>query len=94
MVKILGFGGVFYKVAKQDAYIAWWKNHMGLSPTDWSNFEWSPDGKGRTMMSPFAKDSKYLAPSKAQFMINLRVDDVASLIEMARKGGAELWQEV
>jgi len=94
MAKVLGFGGVFYKVADKDAYLAWWRDHMGLVPTDWANFEWMPDGKGRAMMSPFANDSDYLAPSKAQFMINLRVDDVAALIDRAQLGGAEVIGEV
>ena len=92
--KILGLGGVFYKVKDPEAYIAWWRTHMGASPTDWANFEWASDGQSRTMMSPFPADSTYLEPSSAQFMMNLRVDNVAALIDMARKGGAQIIGEV
>lgn len=88
--KILGLGGVFYKVKDPKAYLDWWRDHMGADPTDWGNFEWASDGQSRTMMSPFPADSTYLAPSTAEFMINLRVNDVASLIEKARKGGAKI----
>jgi len=63
---------------------------MGAEITDWGTMEYLPDGKGRTMLSPFASDSTYLDPSKERFMINLRVDNVRELIAKARKGGAEI----
>lgn len=88
--QILGLGGVFYKVSDPKAYCGWWETHMGLNPTDWGNFEWEPDGKGRVMMSPFANDTEYLAPSTKGFMINLRVSGIAALIERARAGGAQI----
>jgi predicted enzyme related to lactoylglutathione lyase len=42
------------------------------------------------MMSPFESDSTYFAPSLRKFMINLRVDDVAALIDSARSHGAQI----
>lgn len=92
--KILGLGGVFYKTDYPKTYLEWWKTHMGVNPTDWGNFEWTPDNKGRTMMTPFPCDTGYLSPSNRDFMINLRVNDVAGLIEKARSGGAEIIGEV
>jgi predicted enzyme related to lactoylglutathione lyase len=94
MGQILGVGGVFFKCRDVTAYRAWWAEHMGAALTDWGTMEYAPDGKGQTMMSPFADDSDYFGGSEARFMINLRVDDVASLIERARKGGAIITAEV
>lgn len=92
--KILGLGGVFFKCKDVEAYRAWWAEYIGADITDWGTLEWDPDGKGKTMMSPFGNDSAYLDPSEARFMINLRVDDVKTLIEKARAGGATVIGDV
>ncbi len=92
--KILGLGGVFFKVKDIQAYRAWWANHMGVDVKDWGSFEWPSDGHGFTMMSPFKADTDYFNPSKAEFMINLRVDNTAALIERARAGGAQIIGEI
>lgn len=92
--KILGLGGVFFKIDKREDYRAWWKTHMGVDVKEWGSFEWPSDGKGFTMMSPFKADTEYFSPSKAEFMINLRVDNTAALIERARAGGAKIIGEI
>jgi len=94
MAKILGLGGVFFKCRDVDAYRKWWAEHMEMDVTDWGTMEWDSDGKGKVMMSPFTGDSDYLDPSEKDFMINLRVDDVAALIEKARQGNAKIIGDV
>lgn len=98
MAKILGVGGVFVKCPKDGmnpkAYNEWWKTHMGVVPSEWGSMEWENDGKAMTLLSSFKSDTDYFAPSEAPFMINLRVDDVAAMIEKARAGGAEIVGEV
>ena len=90
MAKILGLGGVFFTCKDVESYRKWWAEHMDVDVTDWGTMEWITDGKGRTMFSPFKSDSTYLEPSGERFMINLRCNDVRSLIEKARNGGAEI----
>jgi predicted enzyme related to lactoylglutathione lyase len=90
MAKILGLGGVFLQVSDPAGYRAWYKKALGAEITDWGTLEWEADGAGRTMMSPFESDSTYFAPSLRKFMINLRVDDVAALIDSARSHGAQI----
>jgi predicted enzyme related to lactoylglutathione lyase len=92
--KILGLGGVFFKVDDIEAYRGWWSTHMGVDVKDWGSFEWRSDGAGFTMMSPFKADSDYFTPSQAGFMINLRVEDVPALIARAKAGGAEIIGDV
>lgn len=94
MAKVLGFGGVFLKVNDPAAYCKWYKAALGVDITDWGTMMWESDGKGHTMLSPFKPDTTYLAPSKREFMINLRVDDVAALIDSARSFGAEIVGDV
>ena len=90
MANILGLGGVFYTCNDVEAYRKWWVDHMGLDLEAWGSFQWRSDGQAFTMMSPFKSDSDYLQPSQERFMINLRVDDVRTLIDRARKGGAKI----
>lgn len=94
MAKILGVGGVFFKAKDPKAYADWWKTHMGVAVSEWGSMEWKSDGKSFTLLTPFAADSDYFKPSGAQFMINLRVDDVAGMLEKARAGGAEIVGEI
>ncbi len=94
MANILGLGGVFFLCKDPIAYRKWWADHMGAAITDWGTMEYLPDGKGRTMFSPFDSDSTYLAPSEERFMVNLRVDDVKGMIQRARNGGAEIVGDV
>ena len=94
MAQILGMGGVFFKCKNVEGYRAWWAEHMGVDIKDWGAMQWDSDGQGFTMMSPFRGDSDYLDPSPEKFMINLRVDDVRTLIEQAKAGGATVIGEV
>lgn len=90
MAEILGVGGVFFRAKDPKAYANWWKAHMGVAVSEWGSMEWKSDGKSFTLLTPFADDTDYFKPSSAQFMVNLRVDDVAGMLEKARAGGAEI----
>ena len=93
MAKLLGLGGIFIRCRDIDAYRAWWRDHMGAQLTDWGTLEWEHSAQNlpsRTMLSPFADDTKYFAPSEKRLMINLRTDDVRAMIDKARAGGAEI----
>lgn len=90
MAKVLGVSGIFLKCRDVEAYRQWWTDHMGLDITDWGTFEWERKQGSRSMFSPFSGDSTYFAPSKERVMINLQVEDVPTLIEQARSGGAEI----
>lgn len=94
MASVLGFGGVFLKVADTKAYTDWYNRALGVDITDWTTMMWSSDGKGFTMLSPFSADTEYFSPSKRSFMINLRVDDVPALIERVREAGGQITGEI
>lgn len=98
MAKVLGLSGVFFKCADLEGYKAWWGEHMGVDITDWGTMEWIAQEVGphgiRSMFSPFSQDTEYLQPSTKDFMVNLRVDDVRTLIEKARAGGAEIIDDI
>ena len=94
MAKILGVGGIFVKCEDPKTYKAWWKDNMGVVPSEWGSMEWKNDGQAFTLLSTFKADTEYFAPSSERFMINLRVDDVPGMIEKARAGGATIIGEI
>jgi catechol 2,3-dioxygenase-like lactoylglutathione lyase family enzyme len=89
MAKVTGLGGVFYKVADPAATRAWYLEKLGIGG-DWgATFRWADESAEDpfSLLTPFEATSDYYAPSSADFMINLRVDDLeAFTVELAAKG--------
>ena len=79
-----GIGGVFLTSEDPAALKGWYQRHLGM-PMDEHGvmFEWKTlDSKrGVTQWSVMRKGSEYLAPSKAPYMINYRVDHLETLVE-------------
>ena len=88
MAKIIGLGGVFFKCKDVDATRAWYARVLGISINDFGGTDFShkaaadifPNG-AKTVWAPFKGDSDYFAPSDADWMMNLMVDDLDDLIE-------------
>lgn len=83
---VLGIGGLFFRAQDPDALNAWYREHLGVGAgcaaegagaiDEWS---WSTLG-GPVVFAPFKADTDYFAADK-QWMLNLRVADLAGLIE-------------
>ncbi|MDB5690992.1 MAG: hypothetical protein JWO81_55 [Alphaproteobacteria bacterium] len=81
MAKVTGLGGVFYKVADPARTRAWYQEMLGVGGKWGATFPWAQgDAEAFSLLSPFAADSDYFAPSEAQFMLNLRIDDLDGMI--------------
>jgi catechol 2,3-dioxygenase-like lactoylglutathione lyase family enzyme len=95
MARVTGLGGIFYKVADTAATKAWYQDNLGVGGEYGAMFPFKKDDpEGFTLLSPFAADSDYFAPSAAPFMINLRVDDLDGMItDLAAKGIAILGRQ-
>jgi catechol 2,3-dioxygenase-like lactoylglutathione lyase family enzyme len=96
MERVMGIGGVFFKVANKAALSAWYRDNLGL-PVDeaWGGavFPWreyDPQGVAHTVWSPFADDTDYFAPSTKDFMINFRVRDLSAMLDQLRANGCEV----
>ena len=94
---VTGIGGVFFK-SKGDhaALAAWYQKHLGIDVQQWGGaaFTWTDDaGKpanGTTVWSIGSAEGDYYAPSKAPFMINYRVADLAALLNVLREEGCNV----
>ena len=91
MARITGLGGVFLKIADTEATSAWYKEILGIGG-DWgAMFPFKNDSpEGFSLLSGFAIDTDYFAPSKKEFMINLRVDDLDGFIADLEAKGIEI----
>jgi predicted enzyme related to lactoylglutathione lyase len=90
MAKVTGLGGVFYKVEDTERTKRWYQETLGVGG-EWGAmfpFKVSPDGY--SLLSPFKAQSDYFDPSSSGFMINLRVDDLDSMIEELKAKGVDI----
>ncbi|HEU0100229.1 MAG TPA: VOC family protein [Allosphingosinicella sp.] len=87
MARVTGLGGVFYKTEDKEATARWYKEVLGVGGEWGATFPFAGDPDGYTVLSPFKSSTDYFAPSAAPFMINLRVDDLDSMIaDLEAKG--------
>lgn len=95
MQRVTGIGGIFFKADDPEKMYQWYETHLGIKRENgYVSFPWrgekDPDEKGATVWSIFNRDTKYLDPSRATFMINYRVDDLDGLLEALRAAGVEI----
>ena len=87
MKRVTGIGGIFFSAKDPKALCAWYKTHLGIDVQDWGGaaFDWTDaDGnptKGTTAWLIDAAGGDHFAPSKATFMVNYRVEDLAALLK-------------
>jgi len=99
MKRVTSLGGIFFKCEDPEKMKKWYSEHLGLKTDEYgTNFEWrkssDPTMKGFTVWSPFSNDSKYFEPSKKEFMINYRVDNIEALIDVLRKEGVTILDDI
>ena len=96
MARVTGIGGVFFKSTGDPAALAaWYQTHLGLplAPFGGAVLRWPDDpadDDGLTVWHVAAADTTWFAPSRAAFMINYRVDDLAGLLAQLRGAGVEV----
>ena len=96
MKRVTGIGGIFFQAKDPVALRAWYREHLGIDVQTWGGtaFTWADDAgtaiKGTTVWSIGAAGGSHFAPSTSSFMVNYRVDDLASLLEALRKEGCNV----
>lgn len=87
-----GIGGLFFRAQDPDRLSAWYKEQLGIGAgCDSTNTgavdEWSwMTAGGPVVFAPFKATTDYFADDK-QFMINLRVADLAEMIDTLTVAG-------
>lgn len=99
MKKVTGIGGIFFKSSNPAKIKEWYHEHLGLvidaygSPFEFRNAS-KPEEINYLQWSPFENETKYFEPSKKDFMINYRVDDLESLVRELKKQGVTICDEI
>ncbi len=83
--KVTGIGGIFFKSDNPAKTREWYASNLGLATTEFgSSFEFrnanAPDEINYLQWSPFKEDSDYMSPSKKEFMVNYRVQNIEGLV--------------
>ncbi len=91
--RVTGIGGIFFKTKDPKAVKDWYRDHLGLNTDQWGSTFWWKNKKGEdcsTQWSPFKEDTEYFEPSKKEFMINFRVENLEELLEALKAEGVQV----
>jgi glyoxylase I family protein len=83
MARVTGIGGIFFRARDPEALAQWYRSHLGITQPDLA--VWMQEA-GPTVFSPFSAATDYFSADK-QWMLNLRVDDLAGMIVTLRAAG-------
>jgi predicted enzyme related to lactoylglutathione lyase len=97
--KVTGIGGVFFFSDDPNETKEWYAKNLGLEVNEWgSSFEFRnanrPEEINYLQWSPFKSGSKYFAPSKKEFMINYRVQNIEGLVKNLKNNGVIILDEI
>ena len=97
--KVTGIGGIFFFSDNPKDAKDWYAKNLGFEVNDWgATFESrnsdKPDEINHLQWTPFESGSEYFAPSKKEFMINYRVQNIEGLVEKLRKNGVTILDEI
>jgi predicted enzyme related to lactoylglutathione lyase len=94
--RVTGIGGIFFQAKDPAALRAWYQRHLGIDVQSWGGaaFAWTDESgqpaAGMTVWSISSADGEYFAPSRASFMVNYRVADLAALLALLRAEGCQV----
>ena len=97
--KVTGIGGVFFFADNVNELKEWYGKNLGLEINEYgSSFEFrnanKPNEINYLQWSLFNKDSDYFEPSKKEFMINYRVQNIDELVVRLKGNGVKIVDEI
>lgn len=97
--KVTGIGGIFFFSENPEKTREWYAKNLGLEVNQWgSSFEFRnanrPEEINYLQWSPFEQGSDYFAPSKKDFMINYRVQNIEGLVKKLKENGAVIVDQI
>ena len=99
MRKVTGIGGIFFQCADPKKMNEWYEKHLGIPVSDYDAlFQWreldNPEKTGYTVWSTFPADTTYFDPSKKDFRINYRVENVEALVEERKNANVTIRDDI
>lgn len=99
MKRVTGIGGVFFNAKDPAALRAWYQRHLSIDVQEWGGaaFSWTDSAgnptQGTTIWSIGSAEDNTFAPSTSPFMVNYRVEDLASLLQALRDEGCHVLEQ-
>src|SRR6187549_726934 len=98
--KVTGIGGIFFFSDNPKETKEWYTKNLGFDINEWgsSSFESRdlnrPDEINSLQWSPFEKGDEYFSPSKKDFMINYRVQNIEALVTKLKTNGVTILDDI
>ena len=97
--KVIGVGGIFFKSDNPEETKKWYQENLGLPIDEWGTMFKSrdidnPDQVNYLQWSPFDKKTDYFDPSKKEFMINYRVQNIEEFVKILKGKGITVLDEI
>ena len=97
--KVIGVGGIFFKAKKPNRLREWYRKHLSFNLNPYGSwFEFrnakNPEKIQYFLLSVFNNDTDYFLPSKKDFMINFRVENIEKTVDYLREEGTEIIDEI
>ncbi|MEA1785459.1 VOC family protein [Arenibacter sp. GZD96] len=97
--KVTGIGGIFFFSENPEKTKEWYSENLGLEVNQWgSSFEFRnanrPDEINYLQWSPFKPGSEYFSPSKKEFMVNYRVQNIEGLVNKLKDNGVPILDSI
>lgn len=97
--KVTGIGGIFFFSDNPKETREWYAKNLGFEVNEWgATFESrksnKPDEIESLQWSPFKKGGEYFSPSKKDFMINYRVQNIEELVKKLKENGVTILDSI
>ena len=98
--KVTGIGGISFFSDNPKETKEWYAKNLGLEINEhgYYSFEFrnlnKPEEVGTLAWNLFKKGSDYFAPSKKEFMINYRVQNMEGLVKQLKENGVTILDEM
>jgi predicted enzyme related to lactoylglutathione lyase len=98
--KVTGIGGIFFFSENMKETKDWYTKNLGIEINEWgsSSFESrninKPEEINSLQWSPFKKGDDYFSPSKKEFMINYRVQNLEGLVTKLKENGVTILDSI
>lgn len=98
--KVTGIGGVFFLSENVTDLKNWYTKNLGIEINDWGSSSFDsrdidrPDEINSLQWASFKKGSGHFEPSKKEFMINYRVQNLDGLLQKLKENGVTILDDV
>ncbi len=98
--KAMGIGGIFFFSDDPKEMKEWYAQNLGLEINEWGGVSFEsrninkPEVVNSLQWNPFKKGDEYFSPSKKEFMINYRVQNIEGLVSKLKENGVTILDDM